>query len=148
MERSTIIAAVASGMLVLVAGVGAVAAVASLQAAGQESLAIGQAQPQAVVGAVQSPTTLTKPVVSGPDPASNSGSSADGTTSRSVGSNTNNRTNNSGTKPNDNPSNNAGTSSGSHRDDDDDDDDEDDHGSDDSSDDHGKSHESEDEDDD
>ena len=47
MERSTIIAGLASGMLVLVAGAGAVAAVGSLQDASQESLAIGQAQPQA-----------------------------------------------------------------------------------------------------
>lgn len=46
MERSTVIATLASGMLVLVAGAGAVAAVGSLQDAGQESLAIGQAQPQ------------------------------------------------------------------------------------------------------
>ena len=49
MERSTVIAGLASGMLVLVAGAGAVAAVGSLQDASQESLAIGQAQPQASI---------------------------------------------------------------------------------------------------
>ena len=129
MERSTIIAAGASGMLVLVAGVGAVAAVASLQAAGQESLAIGQAQPQAVAGAVQSSTTLTKPEVNGPDPASDSDSGADGTTPTSSGSGPNNS------------SNNTRTSAESSHDDDD-------HASDDSSDDHDENHESEDDDDD
>ena len=54
MERSTIIAGLASGMLVLVAGAGAVAAVGSLQDASQESLAIGQAQPQASIATTPS----------------------------------------------------------------------------------------------
>jgi hypothetical protein len=49
MERSTAIAAVASGALVLVAGIGAVSAVNSLQQANAESVAVGQAQPQTAV---------------------------------------------------------------------------------------------------
>lgn len=139
MERSTIIAAGASGMLVLIAGVGAVVAVGSLQAAGQESLAIGQTQPQAAAAAApvsatgEPATPLKKPKVAGPTGGSALATTIVGGTQNRQGGTT---TKNSGSKSS-KPSNGPTASAESHHEDDDD------HG-----DDHGKSHESEDDDDD
>lgn len=94
MERSTMIAAIASGALILVAGTGAVAAVGSLQDASQESLAIGQQQPQgavaepmAAVAVVPSPAPkLKKPKLSGSAAGSSSSGGSSGGSSGSSGS--------------------------------------------------------------
>ncbi|NQU36552.1 MAG: hypothetical protein HQ526_03020 [Actinobacteria bacterium] len=92
MERNTIIATAASGALVLVAGVGAVAAVGSLKDAGEEAAAIGTVQsqlPLTVASDVALPPTAAAAKLKVPklkNPPAQGGSQGEAASSNSSGS--------------------------------------------------------------